>query len=126
MTRILVVDDDSDIRELLSDLLEDRGYEVIQADGGSEGLEKAAQDQPDLIILDVMMPEVDGFAVIKSLKENPETEKIPVVILTGLPAEEGEHVAMKAGIDHYIPKPWTTEALELSLRVALRDSQRTQ
>ena len=126
MTKVLVVDDDSDIRELLSDVLQARGYEVIQADGGSEALKKAVKDKPDLIILDVLMPEVDGFAVIKSLKENPETDKIPVVILTGLPAEQGEQVAMKAGINHYIPKPWTTEGLELSLRVALRDSQRTE
>ena len=124
MTKILVVDDEDDIRELLSDTLQDRGYEVVQASGGSEALEKAVQEKPDIILLDVLMPEVHVFTVIHSLEENPETKGIPVVILTGLPAEEGEQVALKAGVNHYISKPWNTEEMELSIRNALRDSQR--
>ena len=81
--KILVVDDDPDILDAVTMILESQGYELVTARDGIEGLANLKAEQPDLIILDLRMPEMDGFAVIKVLKMDRETENIPVIVLTG-------------------------------------------
>ena len=89
MTKILVAEDERDIRELVIDTLFDKGYDVLESKDGRETLQTANKEIPDLILLDVMMPGMDGFEVSKRLRENPLTGDIPVVMLTSMGAPEG-------------------------------------
>jgi DNA-binding response OmpR family regulator len=84
MKKVLLVDDDVGFCEATQLLLEDRGYEVVLAHDGKEGLDKARNEKPDVIILDVMMPEMNGYDVCVVLKEDPELKKIPVTLLTAV------------------------------------------
>lgn len=122
MTTVLVVDDEWDIRELLVDTVLDAGLEVIEAGDGKTALERAAKDRPDLILLDVWMPGIDGFEVLRKLREDPDTEKIPVVLLTAMPASEGETAGLDLGVTHYINKPWEPGVIEATMRVAIREA----
>jgi DNA-binding response OmpR family regulator len=85
--KILVVDDEADVVTFLTTLLEDNGYSVIQAADGKEGFAKAKAEQPDLIVLDISMPEETGVRMYRNLKENTQTASIPVVMLTGVSHE---------------------------------------
>lgn len=122
MTKILVAEDERDIRELVIDTLFDRGYDVLESKDGRETVQTANQEVPDLILLDVMMPGMDGFEVLKKLRENPVTGDIPVVMLTSMGAPEGEQHAMKLGVKHYVSKPFDPETLLATVRVALREA----
>ncbi len=103
---ILIVDDAPDNLAVLGELLQEAGYRVKVANGGSVGLHLAAlAPQPALILLDVMMPEIDGYEVLHRLRENPMTREIPVVFLTAMDAAEAEERAFAAGIADYITKP---------------------
>jgi DNA-binding response OmpR family regulator len=124
MTTVLVVDDEWDIRELLVDTILDAGLEVIEAGDGKTALERANKDHPDLILLDVWMPGMDGFEVLGKLRGNPNTENVPVVLLTAMPASEGETAGLDMGVTHYINKPWEPGVIEATIRVALRESGR--
>ena len=123
MAKVLVVDDERNVRLSLVYILCDFGHDVIEAQDGAAAVQKAVQEQPGLILLDVMMPGIDGFEALRQLRENPVTENIPVILLTGLPPSEGEQDEMKLGVTHYITKPWDPETVELVVRVALRDGQ---
>ena len=123
MVKILVVDDERDIRNLLIDILVDAGYDVIEAKDGATALDQAVQEKPDLILLDVRMPEMDGFEVLDILKTFPNTESIPVVILTALRAVKGELQAWRMGVKHYITKPFSSNRVELAVKVALREAE---
>ena len=90
MARVLVVDDETDLRNLVADILIDAGHDVIKAEDGGAALEKAWTEQPDIILLDVMMPVMDGFEVLTKLRQNPATRATPVVMLTAFPAAKGE------------------------------------
>ena len=92
-------------------------------DGGA-ALEQAVNGNPDLILLDVMMPVMDGFQVLEKLRASHSTENIPVIVLTSLPAAEGERDAMQMGVTHYLSKPWEPEELERTIKVALRAGQK--
>jgi flagellar protein FlaH len=122
MTTVLVVDDEWDIRELLVDTILDAGLEVIEAGDGKTALERANKDHPDLILLDVWMPGMDGFEVLRKLRENADTENIPVVLLTAMPASEGETPGLDLGVTHYINKPWEPGVIEATIRVAIRET----
>ena len=122
MTKILVAEDERDIRKLVVDTLFDRGYDVLEAEDGKNALGLASKELPDLILLDVMMPGLDGFAVLTRLRENPLTEAIPVIMLTAMTASEGEKSAMGLGVKHYISKPFDPELLLVTVRVALREA----
>jgi len=109
---ILVVDDEPDIVTLVKSRLEANGYEVISAYNGKDGLEKAEESQPDMILLDLMMPIMDGYEAGQKLKENPKTKDIPLILFTAAAAEE---VAKKGAetieaID-YVVKPFDDAAL---------------
>jgi archaellum biogenesis ATPase FlaH/CheY-like chemotaxis protein len=122
MAKILVAEDERDIRELVVDTLFDRGYDVLEAEDGKNAFALACKELPDLILLDVKMPVLDGFAVLTRLRENPLTEAIPVIMLTAVVASEGEQNAMGLGVKHYISKPFDPETLLVTVRVALREA----
>lgn len=122
MTKVLVAEDERLIRDLLVDTLYDCGYDVMEARDGREAFRIARMEHPDLILLDVMMPEMNGFEVLQRLRETPDTEAIPVIMLTAVPAASGELEAMKFGVKHYISKPFDPDVLESTVKVALRDA----
>jgi len=110
MARILVVDDDPDLVESVTKLLEDKNHEVIQAYGGEEGLEKTRQEKPDAIILDVMMPDKDGYQVCKELKDDSEYSDIPILLLTAVASKISSttythRMGMETEADDYVDKP---------------------
>ncbi len=102
---ILVVEDNEDNLELVCFLLEQAGFEVIQATDGRTGLDLALLHTPDMVLLDMSIPEVDGWKVARQLKDNPETHKIIIVALTGHTAPGDRMRALNAGCDGYISKP---------------------
>ena len=117
MTRILVVDDDPALLRALRIGLEARGYEVIVAHTGAEGLSRAAQAMPDLIVLDLGLPDVDGVEVCRRLRQWTE---VPVIVLSALDTEDRKVLALDSGADDYVTKPFGMQELEARLRVALR------
>ncbi len=107
---LLVVDDNADVREYIASLLEGK-YKVIQASDGREGLEKATREVPDLIVCDVMMPDVDGFEMCKRLKSELATSHIPVILLTALSEDERRADGYESGADAYVTKPFSSKVL---------------
>lgn len=117
LKKILVVDDEPDVVDLLGVRLVNEGYDVIKASNGKIGIEQAKTEKPDLIILDIMMPEMDGYTAIKILKEDDNTRKIPVIILTC--KEKMNDLFNTEGIIDYIIKPYKKEKLFQSIKKAL-------
>lgn len=121
MSKITLVDDDVDFCEATQILLESQGYEVTLAYDGKGGLEKIREAKPDLVILDVMMPEMNGYDVCVVLKADPELKQIPVILLTGVDkaffqTAYSKYMGMMTEADDYIAKP--VDAEKLSERVA--------
>lgn len=110
--KILVIDDEADIREIVRLCLSDEGCEVIEAGNGQEGILKAQQEKPDLIFLDIMLPGINGFEVAKHLKDDPNTQNIPIIILSVL-AQDSQY---RQGILDYISKPFRQEDLVATVR----------
>ena len=104
--KILAVDDEPDITKLVSHTLSRRGHEVLTENSGLEAISTAAVQKPDLIVLDVMMPKMDGWEVRKRLKEDPATKDIPVVFLTAVGQYEAQLQALESGDDEYVTKPF--------------------
>jgi len=118
--KILLVDDDADFVEATKIILESKSYDVAVAHDGKEGLRKVETEQPNLIILDVMMPEIDGYEVCAKLKSDPKYGHIPILLLTAvgeaMPATKyTKEMGMKLEADDYMPKP--VESIELIKRV---------
>ena len=119
MTKVLVADDETRIREVLVDILTDDGYDVAEAKNGRIALEKVQLDRPDIILLDVMMPEMDGFEALKQLNSDPSTHSIPVIMVTAKGQETDIAVATEAGAWGYIRKPWENGEVEATVQAAL-------
>jgi CheY-like chemotaxis protein/MinD-like ATPase involved in chromosome partitioning or flagellar assembly len=113
--KILVVDDDGDTVMLVGTTLEKQGYTIISAQNGVEALEKAAQEHPDLILLDVMMPEMDGLEILRRLRSEPTTSDIHVIMFTAKSKVDDKVAGLEAGADEYLTKP--THPAELVARV---------
>jgi DNA-binding response OmpR family regulator len=111
MPRILVIEDEPAISNLLRIILENDGHEVLVADDGSRGLATAARRSPDLIILDVMMPFMDGFAVLEALREDERTATIPVMMLSAIQKEAVEERCYRMGAQSFVRKPFDPEML---------------
>ncbi len=109
--KILVVDDEPDIADSLKLRLDMAGYDVVTAVNGQEAVEKARSEKPDLILLDLMMPKMDGYEVCHVLRSNEDTKKTPVVVLTALQMVGDIDKAFEAGANDYISKPFTNERL---------------
>ena len=116
MPKVLVVDDDPSIQRLVVMTFEMEGWEVVIADDGIAGLAAARSQKPDAILLDVMMPKMDGLSVASELKADPDTSRIPVVLLSAKAQAGDLGAGMAAGADEYITKPF--DPLELLDRVA--------
>jgi CheY-like chemotaxis protein len=113
--RILVVDDEPDNRELLEIILEAEGFLILTAGSGAEALASVAREPPDLIVLDVMMPGMTGYEVAATLKSDPATSRIPILIFSALSDPNAKQLGVSAGADDYIAKP--VEYAELVSRV---------
>ena len=109
--KILVVDDDAELVELLSFNLKKAGFAIGTAFDGIEALKKARSIAPDLILLDLMLPELDGFAVCEILRRNAATASIPVIMLTALSGELGRLAGMDSGANDYVTKPFSPKQL---------------
>lgn len=109
--KVLIVDDDPDMVCVTRLLLKTAGYVPIEALGGPEGLELAREELPDVILLDIMMPGMDGFEVFRRLKLDPATERIHVVFVTARTDEEFRKKAMEMGSAGFVTKPWTGTGL---------------
>ena len=103
MSKVLVAEDDRTTRLMVNRSLEKEGYDVIEARDGGAACETAMAERPDVILLDLKMPVMDGFDVLRKLRRNPDTEGTPVIVLTAVPAEEGEPIGATLGV--YITKP---------------------
>lgn len=120
MSKILVIDDDLSIVELIKINLELMGHDVITAPDGIKGLALARQEVPDLVIVDVMMPEIDGFTVTQRLRQNETTKNIAVLMLTALGLIKDKAQGFNSGADDYLVKPFDLEELKLRVKALLR------
>ena len=120
MTKILVIDDDLAINELIKINLELQGYEIIQAYNGTEGFALAKQEAPALVVLDVMMPEVDGFTVAQRIRQCQEIAETPIIMLTALSQLNDKVNGFNLGVDDYLTKPFETEELIVRVRALLK------
>ena len=118
--KILVVDDEPDVLELIEFNLKAAGFEVATAVDGAEALTKARSVQPALILLDVMLPEIDGMQVCKTLKREPATASIPIIMLTAKAAEIDRVLGLELGADDYVTKPFSPRELVLRIKGLLR------
>lgn len=122
MNKILVIDDDNAINELIKINLELSGYKVVQALDGIKGFALAKQELPNAIILDVMMPEVDGYTVAQRIRQNPTTKDIPILMLTALSQLNDKVKGFDIGVDDYLVKPFEMEELKVRIRAILKRS----
>lgn len=118
--KVLVVDDEIFISRMIKITLEAKDYEVVVAKDGTEGLEKALKEKPDVILLDIMMPVYDGFYILGKLKEQDETKAIPVIMLTSMARPQDITRAMELGSAGYVMKPFEYEDLIASIENALK------
>jgi len=117
--KILVIDDEAEITEIIETFLKDAGYQVLVENSSVMGIERAKSFRPELILLDIMMPFMDGYEVCDELKKNKETENIPVIFLTGKDARSDEGKSFKVGGDMFIKKPFNCERLLEIVRIVL-------
>lgn len=120
MAKILVIDDDEAVNQLVTINLELAGYTVISAKDGITGFATAKQEQPDLIILDVMMPDVDGYTVAKRIRENADIKETPIIMLTALGMLDDKVKGFDIGVDDYLVKPFEIEELKVRVRALLK------
>jgi len=117
MSTVLIVEDTPSEMELMSHYLRESGYSVLSAVSAKAALAQAVEQQPDVIITDVVMPGMSGFELCRSLKKNPATEKIPIIICTSKSQEIDRLWGMKQGADAYLTKPFTREQLIRAVKV---------
>jgi two-component system chemotaxis response regulator CheY len=118
--RILVVDDDKTTRKMLSLILKSKGYDVVTAENGMDGLQKLGLEQINLILTDMNMPYMDGIEFTKQVRANPDFSDIPIVMLTTEADEEEKQRAYKAGVDDYLVKPATAEQIVDSMKKIMK------
>jgi DNA-binding response OmpR family regulator len=121
---VLVVDDDEDSRLLLNHLLERGGYEVVLADGGRAALEFLRTIEVDVILLDVMMPHMDGFAVCRELQKSAHTASLPIILLTARDDMETRATGMNLGVSEFLAKPVNKDELFARLRTQVAARRR--
>lgn len=117
--RVLVVEDDESVRDVVRRYLEHDGYDVLLAHDGREGLRAAQEHSPDLVVLDLMLPELDGLTVCKAIRGQPEPY-VPIVMLTALGEVDDRITGLELGADDYVTKPFSSKELVLRIRSVLR------
>ena len=120
--RILLVDDEPSIVKMVGKRLEIEGFEVLVAVDGQEALAKAKAEQPDLIVLDLMLPKLNGYEVCTMLKQDTRYQKIPIVLFTAKAQEKDEKLGMECGADAYVRKPFRAQELLEKIRALLEAS----
>jgi signal transduction histidine kinase len=123
MKKILVIDDEEGLREMVRIALSQRGYEIVEAANGVTGVEVARQQLPDLILCDVNMDKMDGYATLSSLRNDNSTSAIPFILMTGLADTAGMRHGMELGADDYLPKPFTLDSLYGAVEARLKKAQ---
>jgi two-component system sensor histidine kinase/response regulator len=123
MKRILVIDDEAWLREMVHMALAQKGYDIVEAENGAEGVEAARKSLPDLVLCDVNMEKGDGYSTLSSLRQEPTTASIPFILMTGLADHAGMRHGMELGADDYLPKPFTIEGLYAAVEARLRKAQ---
>src|SRR5919205_2757800 len=118
MKSILVIDDNKDIRENTAEILDLAGYKTITAENGKKGVEQALKEKPDVIVCDIMMPELDGYGVLHLLRKNPDAQNIPFIFLTAKTERSDFGKGMEMGADDYVTKPF--EDIELLNAIDVR------
>ncbi|HMQ50615.1 MAG TPA: response regulator [Anaerolineae bacterium] len=119
---VLVVEDDKIMGQMVTDILDDVGFEVTRVLNGKMAFEKLNEKKIDFIILDILLPEQDGFQIYSKLQENPETKDIPVMIVSAWADERNIEKASKLGIQHFLPKPFTEDELMYTILTLLIDN----
>jgi two-component system cell cycle response regulator DivK len=114
--RILVVEDQEDNRRILRDLLTSAGFELTEASTGEEGVRLAESHRPDLILMDIQMPIVDGYEATRRIKSNPHLKRIPIIVVTSYALSGDEAKARAAGADDYVTKPFSPRSLLAKVR----------
>lgn len=109
--RVLVVEDQDDNRKIVRDLLSSAGYDVIEATTGDEGVEVAAAEVPDLILMDIQLPGIDGYEATRRIKANPTIQHIPIIVVTSYALSGDENKAIDAGCNAYFAKPYSPRKL---------------
>jgi CheY-like chemotaxis protein len=122
--RVMVIEDDKIMGQMVTDILSDVGFEVTTAANGVIALEKLQHHQVDFIVLDILLPELDGFEVYSRLQANPDTEDIPVMIISAWADERNIGKASELGIRQFLPKPFTEDELMYTILTLLIDSSR--
>ena len=120
MPKVLIVEDDDLIRERLVKALTFEGYQVVDAENGRVGLELLDRDKPDLVICDILMPELGGFDFVSILRSRPETRTVPIIMLTALSERLSQREFMELGADDYLTKPFHIEELVRAVKTQLR------
>ena len=123
MKRILVIDDEVWLREMVRMALQQRGYEVIEAENGMTGAEAARRELPDLILCDVNMEKMDGYLTLSALRSEPATAGIPFILMTGLADNAGMRRGMELGADDYLPKPFAIDGLYAAVEARLKKAE---
>jgi DNA-binding response OmpR family regulator len=119
LPRILVADDEADVRDLVVYRLSRSGYEVVAAADGDEALRLALEEPPDLAVLDVMMPRIDGFELTRRLRAEPATSRVPIILLTARTQEADVTQGFESGADDYLRKPFNPDELLARVRAVL-------
>ncbi|KAF0158689.1 MAG: Phosphate regulon transcriptional regulatory protein PhoB (SphR) [Syntrophaceae bacterium] len=123
MTKILIVDDEQDIADLISYNLEKEGYSTIKAYDGGDVLKTVKTQKPDLVILDLMLPHMNGMDICRAVRANPETAHLPIIMLTAKSDEVDKIIGLEIGADDYMTKPFSVKELIARVRTILRRSQ---
>jgi len=124
--KILVIDDTEFMTKLISDVLMNEGYEVVTASNGRQGIEMVRIEKPDLVLLDVVMPDMDGFEVCRILREDEGNNLMPIIMLTAQDNEDDKLTGLELGADDYITKPFNTRELVSRVRNTLRRIDRNR
>jgi DNA-binding response OmpR family regulator len=122
LKKILFIEDNRELREITLEALELEGFEVIGAESGQQGIEIAKEQKPDIILCDIMMPDIDGFEVCTQLKQYASTSTTPFIFLTALSDNENIHRGIEVSADHYVVKPFTLSELLTTINTTLRKS----
>jgi len=118
--RILIVDDEDDLRKMLKLCFQALDYDILEASDGKEGLDKARSEKPDLMILDLMLPKMDGYKICRMLKFDEKFKHIPIIMFTSRGEDEYRATGKEVGADAYVQKPFETDALVGKIRELLK------